>query len=122
MPKAEADLAEPDLAALAREWTAAMIAAGFSAADAVRWTKDALAAIPPGADPMTWIPDGDTLAASAVIDEAAIQDAQADWHEHAPQEFKALLDAKPARRGHRKRTRAVQSGKHQSTSEGRKQP
>ena len=43
------------------------------------------------------LPDPDAFAASAMIDEAAIRDAQGDWHEHAPVEFKLLLDTQTSR-------------------------
>jgi hypothetical protein len=69
-----------------------MVAAGFNAADAVRWVREAAAQVPVGADPQTWLPDPGAFALGAVIDEAAVQDARADWYVNAPMEFKLLLD------------------------------
>lgn len=71
---------------------AAIVAAGFNAADAARWVREAAAMTPEGADPATWLPDPGAFAMTAVIDEAAVQDARADWYVNAPVEFKLLLD------------------------------
>jgi hypothetical protein len=71
---------------------ATLVAAGFNAADAAQWVRDSDAALPPGADPYAWVPDAGTLAMTAVIDEAAVQDARAAWYVDAPLEWKLLLD------------------------------
>lgn len=70
---------------------AALVAIGYSLADATRTAQVALAMLPAGADFATWVPSAEVL--DGPIGDADVMTARNEWYATAPDEFARLLDA-----------------------------
>jgi hypothetical protein len=75
----------------AEQQIAALVAIGYTLADAAAVVSAALALVPPGADPATWLPSAESL--DAPIDDADVAQARNEWYATAPDAFARLLDA-----------------------------
>lgn len=73
------------------EQIAALVAIGYSLAEATATVRAALAMVPEGADFATWVPSAELL--DGAISDADVVTARNEWYASAPGEFVRILDA-----------------------------